>query len=277
MNPSPEQIAFCSWSVQPRRPEDLVRACQEVEIPRVQLALNPLIDNAALWGDVGEFLASEGISVISGMFAAAGEDYSTPETIRRTGGIVPDETWNRNRAMVEASAHLAKRFGFETITTHIGFIPEEPDDPKFSVVVERTREIADCFGKVFEGALCLETGQESASTLAGFLKAVERPNVFVNFDPANLLLYDMGDPMEALRELSSSLGGIHLKDARRGWGQETRVGDGEVPWEDFFNHLREIEYAGPLVIEREGGTQRVADIRHARAFTQSMLEKLGSE
>ena len=62
---------------------------------------------------------------------------------------------------------------------------------------------------------------------------------------------------------------MHIKDARRTkvpgtWGEEVVVGTGEVDWPAFFATLRELNFAGDFVIEREAGTQRVADIRAAK-------------
>jgi hypothetical protein len=42
------------------------------------------------------------------------------------------------------------------------------------------------------------------------------------------------------------------------------VGAGEVDWPAFFSVLDKLKYTGDLVIEREAGNQRVADIRQAK-------------
>jgi L-ribulose-5-phosphate 3-epimerase len=122
----------------------------------------------------------------------------------------------------------------------------------------------------------LETGQEAAATMAGFLKKLDRPNVGVNFDPANMILYDKGDPVAALRTLGPWLKQCHLKDAVRTktpgtWGEEVRFGTGQVDWKAFFQALATVGFKGNLCIEREAGSQRVADIRAAREY----VEKLG--
>ncbi len=132
------------------------------------------------------------------------------------------------------------------------------------------RQIADCFSK--HGLkLGFETGQEDAQTLGVFLDRLERDNVGVNFDPANMILYDMGDPIEALRALMPRVMQVHLKDANRtttpgAWGEEVVVGTGQVDWPAFFGALQEAGYADDLCIEREAGTSRVEDITAARTF-----------
>ena len=51
---------------------------------------------------------------------------------------------------------------------------------------------------VRKGAVHLETGQETADGLLQFIADVGRDNLFVNFDPANMILYGTGEPIEAL-------------------------------------------------------------------------------
>jgi sugar phosphate isomerase/epimerase len=101
--------------------------------------------------------------------------------------------------------------------------------------------------------------------------------VGVNFDPANMLLYDKGNPIEALRTLGPWIRQVHLKDAQRTklpgtWGDEVAVGTGEVDWPGFFATLREVKFGGDLCIERESGVQRVADIRGAREMVEKISE-----
>ena len=91
------QIGVCSWSLQATGPHDLVQKVQALGLKKLQLGLTPHRDDPGTWEGVREILGAAGISIVSGMFCTAGEDYTTPETIRRTGGIVPDEHWQENR------------------------------------------------------------------------------------------------------------------------------------------------------------------------------------
>jgi len=108
------------------------------------------------------------------------------------------------------------------------------------------------------------------------LQALKRPNVGVNFDPANMLLYDKGDPIGSLRLLGPWIRQVHIKDAVRTrkpgtWGEEVPVGTGQVDWRAFFSTLDQIRFTGNLIIEREAGNQRVVDIRRAKEFVQTVL------
>lgn len=276
MNPTacPARLAACSWSLQPADPADLVRKLQAAGVNRVQLALDPLRENPATWGDAGQVLQSAGIKVVSGMFGCAGEDYSTLETIRLTGGIAPDATWAENRKNMAATVTLASGLGLRLVTFHAGFLPHDETEPGFVKLLERLKIVAGTFAA--ENILLgLETGQETAPALAALLNRLAAPNIGVNFDPANMILYDQGDPVQALRVLSPWIRQVHLKDARRtrtpgAWGEEVPLGAGDVDWRGFFAALREMRFAGNFVIEREAGGQRVADIQTAR----NLFEKL---
>jgi sugar phosphate isomerase/epimerase len=270
-----ERLAVCSWSLQPASPADLAAKLETTGIRRVQLALDPLRDLPKVWGETAALFRQKGITIISGMFGCVGEDYSTLETIRLTGGIAPDATWEQNWDNMRATAALAHELGLKLVTFHAGFLPHEEKDPNFAKMLRRLSETADVF-KAAKIALALETGQETAPVLVQLLQALKRRNVGVNFDPANMILYDKGNPIAALRVLGPWIRQVHIKDARRTkvpgtWGEEVAAGTGEVDWQAFFATLRELNYKGDFVIEREAGTQRVADIQAAR----EMVAKVG--
>jgi sugar phosphate isomerase/epimerase len=99
--------------------------------------------------------------------------------------------------------------------------------------------------------------------------------VGVNFDPANMILYDKGSPIDALKALSPWLKQCHIKDANRTkvpgtWGDEVPAGTGQVDWMAFFRVLVGSQFKGDLAIEREAGNQRVRDIATAKALVESI-------
>ena len=269
-----ERLAVCSWSLQAANPGELAEKILATGVRQVQLALDPLRDAPEIWGQTAAVFQSNGIAIISGMFGCVGEDYSTLETIRQTGGIAPDATWAQNLKNIQATAALAETLGLKLVTFHAGFLPHNPNNPDFHKLAERLGLVADIFVER-KIELGLETGQESAGELAAILRAVNHPNLGVNFDPANVLLYGRDDVPGALRLLAPWIRQVHLKDARRTkmpgtWGEEVVVGTGEVDWRDFFAALKAADYAGHFVIEREAGTSRVADIRAAKAMVEQL-------
>ncbi len=269
-----EGLAVCSWSLQPSSPGDLVDKLRASGLNRVQLALDPVRESPAVWGDVQAQLNQSGVSIVSGMFGCVGEDYTTLQTIRATGGIAPDGTWEQNRKNIKATATLAAKMKLKLVTFHAGFLPHDQSDPNYQKMLRRVIEVAETFvpEKI---VLALETGQETAAVLLEFLRNLNRPEVGVNFDPANMILYEKGDPVEAVRILGPWIRQVHIKDARRTktpgtWGEEVPAGTGEVNWRAFFDALKEAGFNGDLVIEREAGDQRLADVRTAREMVIGM-------
>jgi len=227
-----------------------------------------LREESGLWNGAGEVLQQAGITIVSGMFGCVGEDYTTLDSIRATGGIVPDTTWAQNLKNIQVTVNLAADLGLKLVTFHAGFVPHDPADPDHVKLLQRLAAVAEIFAAK-KIAVALETGQETGLSLASLMVALQHPNVGVNFDPANMLLYDKGDPIEAVRLLGPWIRQVHVKDALRTrvagtWGSEVPVGTGEVDWRAFFAALKELNYAGNFVLEREAGNERVADICAAR-------------
>lgn len=269
------KIGACSWSLQLTSPSLLVEAIEITPIRALQVALVPMIEEPRVWTDVFQSFRDSGIEVLSGMFATPGEDYTSLESIRRTGGVRPDQTWPVALEQAIRVADLAAEAGLRLVTFHAGFIPHDVDDPVRAIVLERIRMIGEVFAK--RGvSVGLETGQETAETLLSILKELDCPSVGVNFDPANMILYGMGDPVEALTMLSPYVVQVHIKDAIPApqpgiWGTETRVGDGAVDWSAFLSVVETLPKKVDLVIERESGSQRVSDIIFAYEFLQSRI------
>ncbi len=270
-----DRIGVCSWSLKPQSPAELIEGLQACDLRLVQLALDPVREHPQTWGDVGKRLADAGVRIASGMTGCFGEDYATLDTIRRTGGLVPDATWEANRERFVANLKIAVSLGMSTISGHAGFIPADRQDPTFDKLVGRLQWVADTFAG--DGvSMLLETGQETADSLSAFLDAVDRPNVGINFDPANMILYDKGDPVASLRRVLPRVRQIHVKDAKRTtrpgtWGSEVAVGQGDVDWPGFFSALRDAGYGGDFIIEREAGASRVADVRQAADLVARLL------
>ncbi len=169
---------------------------------------------------------------------------------------------------------IANELSLKLITFHAGFLPHEESDPNFKKLMNRIEQIAELF---FEKNIDLgfETGQETADTLKLFLEKLNRPSVGVNFDPANMILYAKGDPIESLNTLSPFLKQCHIKDATTTkepgtWGEEVTVGTGEVDWPAFFTSLESLGFEGDFCIEREAGNQRIIDIRTANEFVAKL-------
>ncbi|MFT5285755.1 MAG: L-ribulose-5-phosphate 3-epimerase [Planctomycetota bacterium] len=269
------RIGVCSWSLQPQSAAQLAERVSSVGLKRVQLALDLLRSNEWAKAEALESLASNGIEVISGMMQTRGEDYSSLESIQITGGLRPDKHWNANRKAATENARLAREIGITLVSFHAGFLPEDSDSPDFAKMIVRLQEVIDRFADVGV-QIAFETGQESAETLDQILYELDRPNAGVNFDPANMILYNMGEPVAALEQLIPWVRQIHVKDATRTsmpgtWGSEVPVGTGEVDWQSFFALVKSAKLDCDLVIEREDGNERERDIAGARDLIRKYL------
>ena len=266
---APENIGACSWSFS-KPMSQLDAEMRKAGVKGVQLAVGPFIEADGRHGDAesAESLAYVKAKIASGewklmstMISFPQEDYTTLETIRKTGGIVPDECWEKNRRMISEAAKLTRELGAKYLLTHAGFL-DESDEKAYKKYVERVSWVRDeCRRHGVE--IILETGQETADDLVKFLNHV--PGLGVNFDPANMILYGKGDPIAGLRKLMPWIRSVHVKDACATktpgtWGTEVPWGEGEVGADMFVSELKRLGYKGHYVVERENGDNRTADI-----------------
>jgi sugar phosphate isomerase/epimerase len=228
-------------------------------------------------------LAGFGIRITAVFGGFAGESYADIPTVTRTVGLVPPGTRAARTQEMKEIADFARLLGVDVVALHLGFVPHAPSDPLYGEVLAVTREVCDhCGGQ--KQALHLETGQEPADTLERFIRDVERDNLFINFDPANMILYGSGEPIEALERLGRYVRSVHCKDARwaanpgREWGTEVPLGEGDVGMENYLHMLDKIGYRGPLTIEREipqEPERQKAEIGRALALLRELTKKIG--
>ena len=256
-------LGVCSWSLQ-MNVTDLANAMNHMGVHHLHLAMSPALNEKA--ADYLAEISEQTWTISSAMIDFPQEDYSTLEKIRITGGVAPDDCWSVNKQRFQQAVDLTRQLKVELISTHAGFIDHAERDYARKMT-DRIECLADMAGE--KGVLLLlETGQESATDLAHFLESLNHPAVGINFDPANMILYDKGDPLEAMRILQPWIKHVHIKDAiltkQVGtWGTEVPWGQGQVDEIKFLQTLNEIGYRGVLAIEREAGDRRLPDIQQA--------------
>jgi hydroxypyruvate isomerase len=256
-------IGVCSWSLG-NDFDKIAALADQTNLSHIHLAVSP-----ALGKKGKDYLASvqKGRWTISAtMVDFPQEDYSTLESIKATGGIVPDKYWQDNKIRVFDAIDLTADLGVKYLSLHFGFIDREAHSLA-QKLADRARTLADRAAKK-NITLLMETGQESAAELREFLEEINHPSLCVNFDPANMLLYDKGDPVEAVETLSSWIKHVHIKDALRTkvlgtWGQEVPWGSGQVGGDKFLHALDKAGFIGVLTVEREAGDTRFDDIKLA--------------
>lgn len=211
-----------------------------------------------------------------------GESYADIPTVEKTVGLVPKATRaDRLKEMKEIS-DFTKLLGCNVVGLHIGFVPHDTSSADYQEVVAVTRELCD-HAKANGQAVHLETGQESADNLVQFIEDTKRNNLFINFDPANMILYGTGEPIDALKKVGRYVRSVHCKDATwsnepgKSWGCEVPLGKGQVGMENYLKTLLEIGYTGPLTIEREipqEPERQKSEIGHASQLLADLRAKL---
>jgi sugar phosphate isomerase/epimerase len=215
--------------------------------------------------------AEEQNFAVTAVFAAfEGESYADKPTVLRTVGFIPESTREAREVRARQVIDTGAAMGVPIFACHIGFVPEDEADPTFIAVRDMVRRLCDHaarHGMMF----ALETGQETAPVMMHFIRAVERPNLKINFDPANMILYGTGDPIQAVAVLASHVRSVHAKDGN--WppkdvagalGTEKPLGEGAVGMEQFMAKLKQLGYKGTVNVEREveDQEQRKIDIKN---------------
>lgn len=193
-----------------------------------------------------------------------------------TCGLVPPSTRAARVARLKQASDFAKGLGIPAVQTHCGFIPSNPADPLYKEVVAAIREVASYCrknGQMFR----YETGQETPITMLRAIEDVGLDNQGINFDTGNFILYDTGNPVDALDVVGKHVQGTHMKDGvfpvnPRDLGKEVPIGQGKVDFPRLIKKLRALNYQGALTIEREiSGPQQIEDIRREKEYLQKLI------
>lgn len=193
-----------------------------------------------------------------------------------TLGLVPAAyRMNRTRTLLQGS-DFAADFGAPDLVTHVGFIPEDPNHPDYRGTMAAVARVADRCRQNGQYFL-FETGQETPVTLCRMIRDLGRPNLGVNLDPANLLLYGKANPVDALGLLGPYVRGVHAKDGAyptepHCLGEEKPLGQGGVDYPALIAGLKRWGYDGALTIEREiSGEEQIRDILAAKTLLEGLL------
>jgi sugar phosphate isomerase/epimerase len=179
----------------------------------------------------------------------------------RLGNFAPGDDLDGRILKTCEALRLAADMDVPVVTTHIGRIPEDRNDPLYRQYFEATRTVAQSAEEngVFFG---IETGQESAEVLGRFIEDVGSNAVKVNYDPANMLRYD---PVKGVTLLKDYIVHTHAKD-RDPETKSPTVGKGAVPWKAYIDALKGIGYEGWYALEDESGQDVFNSLKTGREF-----------
>ncbi|HTU90818.1 MAG TPA: sugar phosphate isomerase/epimerase family protein [Gemmataceae bacterium] len=277
MSIEPLAVGVCSWSLQVKNVPELKHLLDQLGIFVVQIACGDPYHAAWDEGDrLPEAARAAGLQMSGAMLGFPGEDYTSPQTIQRTGGFGDPSRRGERLERFRWALERTRALGLSDLMLHAGFLPE-PSDPERKPFLDTLGQVS-ALAAAKGVAVAFETGQETAELLRRTLDDLKCPNLNVNFDPANMLLYDKGDPLRAVEILGPFIRSVHVKDAKRPttpgvWGDEVPLGQGQVNIRSFVATLKKIGYRGPLCIEREVGNQqeRLRDVEHGIRFLHQCL------
>jgi sugar phosphate isomerase/epimerase len=248
----------------------------EIGYQAVQLTFRQPSDTSPEGLDrIREALERTGLAVPAACLIFPGEDYSSIQAIRATGGYIDPADFDDRLAQTREWSQAFADLGIGHVTIHAGFIPPA-DDPAHADFMERFATALDAI-RACGLTVGLETGQESGAHLLAAMDELGRDFLSVNFDPANFVLYGSDDPLEAARVLAPRTSMAHMKDGtasdRPGevWGEDVPLGTGDVPLQEVIRTLEAGGFTGALVVEREAGNDRAGDLARARTFLEDLL------
>jgi len=197
----------------------------------------------------------------------------------KTIGFVPPHLRAVRAVHACRVSDFVREAGLDAVTSHVGFIPEDPSSPEYAPLVEFLRAFAGYCrdnGQWF----IFETGQETPATLRRAIEDIGLANLGINLDPANLLLYGKAKPLDAVDVIGKYIRNTHCKDGK--WptddvnlGKEMPLGQGDVNFPALIPKLYAAGFRGPLTIEREiSGPKQVEDILKAKAMLEEIRGKL---
>jgi sugar phosphate isomerase/epimerase len=178
--------------------------------------------------------------------------------------------------MLLNGSDFAKKIGVQDLVTHVGFIPENPNEPDYYEVLSSIKYIAE-YCKKNEQYFLFETGQETPITLLRVIQDSGMDNLGINLDPANLLLYGKGNPVDSISVFGKYIRGVHAKDGEyptngKYLGEEKPIGKGRVDFPLLIAELKKAGYDGALTIENEiGGNEQDKNILESKKFLEKLI------
>ena len=191
-------------------------------------------------------------------------------------GIIDPKNRAENLVSICRQMNWAKRYGIQYILCHVGELPEN-DEECCSGFVASLKQLA-AFAAENQQYFLFETGSIPLESLLKIFTEVNHPHLGYNFDPANVMYYNLPDsPDKMLDELAPWIKAVHCKDGVRPapgqqFGKETVLGEGETRFAELITKLLNSGFDGPFIIEREIpiGPEQRRDISNAVQLLKSL-------
>jgi sugar phosphate isomerase/epimerase len=239
-----------------------------------------LIKDRSLARSIRKVAKEKGVTITVFWCGYGGPVYWNFYEGQKTIGLVPPATREERLATLIDGSFFAKELGVSFMATHVGFLPENPYDENYiATIAALKRLVGICADNQI--TFLFETGQETPVTLLRAIQDIAMPNVGINLDSANLILYGKANPCDAIDVFGRYVKQLHGKDALyptdgRYLGMEKRLGEGKVNYPELLRKLKDVGFYGDITIEREieEGEEQRHDILEAKHYLESILAHL---
>src|SRR5262249_39585707 len=143
MSIEPLAVGVCSWSLQVKSVPELKQFMDRLGVSVVQIACGD--PHHASW-DEGDAMPqaalAAGFQMSGTMLGFPGEDYTTPQTIQKTGGFGDPATRAERLERFRWALDRTRSLGLADMMLHAGFIPE-PGEPDRKAFLDTLAKVSD--------------------------------------------------------------------------------------------------------------------------------------
>ncbi|HUZ47691.1 MAG TPA: sugar phosphate isomerase/epimerase family protein [Terriglobia bacterium] len=257
-------------------PEPAIAKVHSLDMHTCQLQIGEWSDDSL--NRLQEALDKYKVVVTAMGTAGPGPDYYNLYEGPPTLGLIPPTYRAQRVEKIKRFSDAVKRLNIPAIRLHVGFIPEDPNDHLYREAVITLRDVASYCKKNGQDFL-YETGTETPITMLRAMNDVGVDTQGVNLDTANLILYGKANPLDALDILGPYVKNMHAKDGlyptkpHDGLGKEVAIPHGKVDFPKIIARLKELNYQGPVTIEREiSGPKQLEDVKRERDYLKKLIE-----
>jgi L-ribulose-5-phosphate 3-epimerase len=259
-------------------PEAAMAKVHSLEMHTCQIGAGLMTDE--MLNRLGEALEKYKIVVTAMGTGGPGPDvynfYDGPLTL----GLIPRTYRGARLEYLKKFSDQIKKLNVPALRIHVGFIPEDPNTDLYWESIEALKDIVSHCKRNGQDFL-YETGTETPTTLLRAMKDVglDGPlsNQGANLDTANLILYGKANPLDALDVIGPYVKNTHAKDGlyptgTRQLGKEVAIPHGKVDFPKIIAKLKELNYQGPITIEREiSGPRQLEDVKRERDYLLKLI------
>lgn len=163
------------------------------------------------------------------------------------------------------------------VTTDAGEIKGKEDEKKFYADI---KELAD-YAKDKDITICLEMHGNwcnNGKIGAEIIKTINHPNVKLNYDTSNVIMYGNARPEEDLPFALPYMGFVHLKESGNGKFGEWNfpaLGEGVLDFDKIFKLLEQFDGSGSVEVEFDGVERSLEEINAAVKKSYDFLKGKG--